>query len=348
MEETKSIQTFGNELQAVLGKMDIPCFLRNVEESIVANIYEFSINKLDKFKKLNNALDVINLLKKTQLRLGQSKNYDFAIYEDKQTQSIGLAANFESYSFANPYSALLGIDNSGELVGIDFTKATHTLISGSTGMGKTTLLNNIIYSLTKNSDDVSIHLIDVKRTLTIWNDCPQVKSVDCGEYPAYWRLYQIAQELDDRLESLSKQKLLKADEKTCPYIFVIIDELSDLMFSSIKKDIEELLVHIAQVGRAVNICLILATQNPLVSVCTSLIKANCPTRIALKAISQRDSINILGNKHSYELKGVGDCIIRPAYYPLEHSFKAFYIDDKEILEYIQAKKENTHATKKRK
>ena len=74
-------------------------------------------------------------------------------------------------------------------------------------------------------------------------------------------------------------------------------------------DIEELIVRLAQMARAVGIHLIIATQRPSVDVITGLIKANFPTRIALTTASPTDSIVILGVPGAEKLSGKGDLIL---------------------------------------
>ena len=144
----------------------------------------------------------------------------------------------------------------------------------------------------------------------------------------------------ERHEALSQKKLSKAPQKMFPQIVVIIDELADLMLSSISKYIEEEIMHIAQLGRSVNISLILATQNPIVKVCTSNIKANCPTRIALKTISYVNSKVILDDPKldASKLDGVGYAIMRCAGDATNYNFKAFCLTDEQIQNYIKGER----------
>lgn len=88
-------------------------------------------------------------------------------------------------------------------------------------------------------------------------------------------------------------------------------ELLDAMDEINRGDanMELLMVRLAQMGRAVGIHLIIATQNPKVEVITGLIKANFPTRIALTTASATESMVILGEPGAEKLHGKGDMLL---------------------------------------
>jgi S-DNA-T family DNA segregation ATPase FtsK/SpoIIIE len=96
-----------------------------------------------------------------------------------------------------------------------------------------------------------------------------------------------------------------------PYIVIVIDELADLMASH-GKEVEGAIIRLAQMARAVGIHLVLSTQKPIVTVITSLIKSNIPTRIAFRVPSLMDSRTILDASGAEKLLGNGDMLFSAA------------------------------------
>jgi len=216
----------------------------------------------------------------------------------------------------------LGKDTTGNPVVADLTSMPHLLIAGSTGSGKSVGLNTMICSLLYKSTpaDVRFLLIDPKRLeLGIYESIPHLLApvvTDAKEAAA--RLRWIVGKMDERYKALQAKAVRNiegynkevAPEEKLPYWVVVVDELADLMMVS-AGDVQNSLVRLAQIARAVGIHLIIATQRPSVDVVTGLIKANFPTRIAFQVASKVDSRTVLDGNGAEQLLGRGDMIFVP-------------------------------------
>ena len=112
-------------------------------------------------------------------------------------------------------------------------------------------------------------------------------------------------------------------------IVIAIDELADLMMAA-PSEVEESICRLAQMARAAGMHLILATQRPTVNVITGLIKANIPSRIALKVSSQIDSRTILDTGGAEKLIGRGDLLYAPVGAPKPIRVQCCFTRDDEI------------------
>jgi len=114
-----------------------------------------------------------------------------------------------------------------------------------------------------------------------------------------------------------------------PYIVIVIDELADLMMVA-ARDVEALIVRLAQKARAVGIHLVLATQSPRVDVITGLIKANIPSRIAFTVSSRIESDIILGQTGAEKLLGAGDMLLLRADMAKPKRIQGAWVTDDEV------------------
>jgi S-DNA-T family DNA segregation ATPase FtsK/SpoIIIE len=216
----------------------------------------------------------------------------------------------------------LGKDTTGNPVVSDLAAMPHLLIAGSTGSGKSVGLNTMICSLLYKATpaDVRFLLIDPKRLeLGIYEGIPHLLSpvvTDAKEASA--RLKWIVGKMDERYKQLQTKAARNIEgynreaphDSKLPYWIVVVDELADLMMVS-AGEVQNSLVRLAQIARAVGIHLIIATQRPSVDVVTGLIKANFPTRIAFQVASKVDSRTVLDGNGAEQLLGRGDMIFVP-------------------------------------
>ncbi len=216
----------------------------------------------------------------------------------------------------------IGVDVLGDPFKINIASAPHILIGGATGSGKSILLTGIISALIKKNspEELNLILIDPKRVeLSIFEGLPHLAlPVAKTVKEAVFALKTAVGIMDDRYAMMSaigardiesfNLKAQKFEIERMPYLVIVIDELADLMMLS-PKETSEYIQRIAQLARAVGIHLITATQRPSVDVITGVIKANFPTRIALKTASRFDSRTILDNEGAERLLGKGDMLV---------------------------------------
>lgn len=125
-----------------------------------------------------------------------------------------------------------------------------------------------------------------------------------------------------------------------PRIIIVIDELADLM-SQNKRDVEAVIVRLAQMARAAGIHLILATQRPSVDVITGTIKANIPTRLAFAVASQVDSKTILDIGGAEKLLGRGDMLMSTPELSKPKRAQGAFVSESEIERVVAFLKEES-------
>ena len=227
---------------------------------------------------------------------------------------------------ATPLAMWLGKDITGKAVLADLTRLVHVLIAGTTGSGKSACINSIVTSilLRATPDEVRFILIDPKKVELSHFDgvphllAPVVTNMKNASYvlanivprdgPAL-RVHARAP-TTPRTCASSTRKLARTGEKPLPYIVVVMDELADLMMVA-PAEVEDAIIRLGQLGRAVGIHLVVATQRPSVDVVTGMIKTNIPSRIAFAVASQTDSRVILDMGGAESLLGDGDMLFQP-------------------------------------
>lgn len=233
----------------------------------------------------------------------------------------------------------IGKDISGTPIVADLAKMPHILVAGQTGSGKSVMINTILTSLLyRNSPaDLKLILVDPKQVeLKPYDEIPHLLTPVITEpekciSALKWavaemeRRYRALAEVGKR--DIAAYNSLKKEEGM-PYIVIVIDELADLMMMA-ARDVEALVVRIAQKARAVGIHLVLATQRPSVDVITGLIKANVPARIAFTTASQVDSRTIIDQVGAEKLLGQGDMLLLTADMPKPKRVQGALIDEPE-------------------
>lgn len=248
------------------------------------------------------------------------------------------------------FSVPLGKDITGSTQMMMVERAPHMLVAGATGSGKSVCLNDIIISLLYQNgpDDLKFIMVDPKRVeLSVYAGIPHLlipPIVKADE--AINALKWAVREMERRLDYLSKFGAKDIDsynaksKERMPRIVIVIDELADLM-SQNKRDVEAVIVRIAQMARAAGIHLILATQRPSVDVITGTIKANIPTRLAFAVASQVDSKTILDIGGAEKLLGRGDMLMSTPELSKPKRAQGAYVAESEIERVVAFLKEES-------
>ena len=267
---------------------------------------------------------------------------------NKKREMVRLIELLNTETFKDPkaqISMAMGKDIGGNPIITDLARAPHMLVAGTTGSGKSVLVNSMLLSmlLKYTPNELRLILIDPKQLeLANYNDIPHLLTpvvTDMTEAASSlsWcvaemeRRYQLMSLLKVRKLNEFNKKVIAAEKsgnpmldplwrpndsvsisqapklKTLPMIVIVADEFAD-MIMQVGKQAEELITRLAQKSRAAGIHLMLATQRPSVDVITGLIKANIPVRAALRVNSKVDSRTILDSGGAEDMLGNGDML----------------------------------------
>jgi len=296
---------------------------------------------------------------------------------DKAT--VGLASLLASPEFTDspqPLLTALGKDITGKVHFANVARMPHGLIAGTTGSGKSVLIHNLIISLLyRNSpDQLRLIMVDPKRVeLSLYNGIPHLMTdVITDAKKALLALKWAVKEMERRYDILKDNKVQNLNSyhsnvyepalnvftsssyadpeeeaearaalpEPLPYIVVVMDELADLM-QAYPRELEASIVRLAQMSRAVGIHLLLATQRPSVNVITGTIKANIPTRLAMKVASQVDSRTILDQIGAEKLLGQGDLLFSSEEYIKPIRLQSAFVSESELKKVVSFLKEQS-------
>ena len=308
-------------INRVLLNHNISCECNNIIDAANVFLYDFEIFNFgisfNKIKALEKSLQMFLQSNDITINFSQA-NVGFTISVPKQKRQLITTGDclINMQSHFNTMIVPLGLDEYNNPVYIDIAKMPHLLVAGTTGSGKSVCINNIITSLLFNAQPYSLQfiMIDPKQVeLVNYNNLkgfmptPTITDV----YKAATVLYNVTYKMDNIYRLIQSKNCRNIDEynaisnEKIPKTIIVIDELADLMIRN-KKEIEPLLVRIAQLGRACGIHLILATQRPSREVITGLIKVNIPARICFKVPSAINSRVTLDTSGAEKLLGNGD------------------------------------------
>lgn len=310
----------GQTVQLLFRQVGVPViFLGYKENDFYYKAYYALVNnaQLPSLKKAFKAVEFALLSKYANISL--SHEIDgvagalFAISIEKNERSFISLENVKDKLAPNEY--FIGIDEkTGEVVKNNLLDCPHLLIAGASGSGKSTFLHNFISSFVdKKPDNVAFILIDTKQVEFSRYKAKKYEGHVCKCIAtdidtATAVLVALCNFIDERYAEMaaSGDTIYKGTKQV-----LIIDEFADLIMRG-NRYIEKALIKIAQLGRACGVHLVIATQRPSASVCTGLIKANIPCRIAFQCASKVDSRVVLEQNGAEALRGKGEALYRNA------------------------------------
>lgn len=254
----------------------------------------------------------------------------------------------EAIADPDPMRVALGKDISGSARLLKLDDLPHVLIAGATGAGKSSCINAFVTSLLMRAtpDELRLILVDPKRVeLGQYNGVPHLLTrVITNPKKASDALKWAVEEMDRRYELLADagvRDIVSYRQKhdaggldpdafdRFPHLVIIVDELNDLMMVA-GRAVEDSVVRIAQMARAVGVHLVLATQRPSVNVITGVIKANVPSRLAFSVASQTDSRVIIDSSGAEKLIGLGDMLVVTARDPKPERIQGAFVTEAEV------------------
>lgn len=275
---------------------------------------------------------------------------------NKVKTPVVLRSLLESQTFREAKGNLvfaIGQEITGKVIVADLSDMPHLLIAGTTGSGKSVCLNCLIVSLMYKygPEYVRFVMVDPKfvelsryngiphmltsETITQVNDALSGMDYLISEMESRYQLFRQSgvgniAEYNRHINTSTTQKM--------PYLVFVVDELADLMAAS-KQAFESKLQRLAQKSRAAGIHIVLATQRPDVKTITGTIKANLPSRMALKVASQYDSNTIINCGGAEKLLGKGDMLYMSSGSPDLERVQGAYISNDEIRALVQYSKD---------
>lgn len=341
-----------NRLQNIFNTFKIHVNVQNIVIGPTTITYEIELGvgvNIAKIKRLEADLS-LNLGSKI-INIEQVPNRSLLGIEaernDKKIVALGELLDTDEFKNAESKSIIaLGQEMNGYNKFVDLEDASHMLISGTTGSGKSMCLHSIINSILykANPNEVKLLMIDTKAVeLSLYNGIPHLLVPVITDYKNVsgilaWAIY----EMENRYKLIINKdvkdfngynKFTESSEKLSQ-IVIIIDEYADLIEND-KNTIEEYIYKLTQRARKVGIYVIIATERPSTNIISGTIKANIPTRIALKTVSQADSKVIIDVTGAEKLLGNGDML----YYSIGISkpirIQGSYINDEQIINIVQ-------------
>ncbi len=359
---TSEMRENSRRLNETLDSFRIDAQIVNVTRGPSVTRYEVELRKGVKLSKLTSAADDIALsLGAVSVRIAAIPGKISVVGIEVPNQAVttvSLREVIDSNEFnkaKSKSSFAVGKDIGGSCIVGNIAKLPHMLIAGTTGSGKSVCMNSLIISLLYKAspDEVKLIMVDPKMVeLGIYNGIPHLLiPVVTDPKKAAGSLQWAVSEMMRRYKAMSTAGVRDLESYNAlvenqaidggkfPQVVVVIDELADLMIVA-KKEVEESICRIAQMGRASGIHLVIATQRPSADVITGLMKANIPSRIAFAVSSAMESRIILDYQGAERLVGKGDMLYAPIGSGEPKRVQGCFVTDEEVEAVTNFIKEN--------
>ena len=369
----KSLEETARQLEDTLIQHGVDAQLTKIVPGPTVTRYEIELSPGVKVNRVSNlSHDIAYALATPDVRIlvpipGKSAIGVEVPNVKRRLVSLGdILSSAEAARPAHLLTVGLGMDISGQAKMLNLAELPHVLIAGATGAGKSSCINSIVTSLLMRAtpDDVRLIMVDPKRVeLGQYNGVPHlltrvITNPKKANEALKWavaemdRRYDLladagARDIEGYREKLDVGALDPEGFDRFPFIVVIIDELNDLMMVA-GREVEESIVRIAQMARAVGIHLVIATQRPSVDVITGVIKANIPSRLAFSVASQTDSRVIIDGAGAEKLVGMGDMLVVTAKEPRPQRIQGAWVRETEIhsvVEWVKKQREAQYEDK---
>jgi len=364
----KDIETLSRTIEEKLASFDVEVRVTRVTQGPVVTLFEIQPAagvKISRIVTVEN--DLAMALRASRLRILApipGRGTVGIEIPNRKASIVTLREILESRDFQGQDQPLLfglGKTIDGRPYVCNLEKMPHLLIAGATGSGKSVCINAIICSfLLRNTPQwLRFILIDPKRVeLSIYQGIPHLLAPVVGDpRKSAAALAWVVGRMEERYRQLAdlgvrgieayNNLALDREEAVAkfgrelpymPHIVIVVDELADLMLVA-RNEVEENVIRLAQMSRAVGIHLIVATQRPSVNVITGIIKANFPCRIAFQVSSKVDSRTILDMNGAEALLGQGDMLFSSGGSVRPVRLQGAFVSDAEVerlVEFITA------------
>lgn len=270
----------------------------------------------------------------------------FSVLGICEAGDLDLKTRWEASDVSRSLAVPLGIKSRGEKIFLDIHEKAHGphgLVAGTTGSGKSELLQSYILSMATlyHPYEVGFLLIDFKGggMANQFGDLPHlmgaVTNMDGRQIGR--SLLSVRAELMKRQALFAEaevnhidgyiRKYRKGEARTpLPHLVIVVDEFAEL--KSAYPDFMKELISTARIGRSLGVHLILATQKPSGQV-NEQIWSNSRFKICLKVQSPEDSKEVLKSPLAAEIAEPGRAYLQVGGNELFELFQSAYSGERE-------------------